>query len=204
LLEAKGIEVIGRSLIDCTAMPFTQVVEADWVFFYSRNGVRFFLEGLGEPLSAKIRLATMGNGTAQSLKAYGYPVHFIGTGKPSSTASAFNEIANHQGVVFPRAKVSKKSIQQLLLPTIQQIDLVVYNNQAKKDFDLPDCRYLVFTSPLNVQAYFSRKNYQNGQLIVAIGTTTEEKLQELGFFNIIVARRASEQALATAILEQLL
>ena len=200
MLEANGMTVIGRSLIDCTAVSFSVLPIVDWVFFYSKNGVRFFLEGIGQPLSAKIRLATMGKGTAAALKKYGYQAHFIGTGVPITTATAFNEIAVNQRVIFPRAEVSKKSVQKLLLPTIQQIDLVVYKNQAKKEVELPNCQYLVFTSPLNAQTYFSKKNYQKGQIIFAIGATTEKKLNKMGFFKIIVAKNPSERALAAAIL----
>ena len=203
MLEANGITVIGQSLIDCTAVSFDGIPAADWVFFYSKNGIRFFLEGLGEMLSSKIRLATMGKGTAATLEANGYQAHFIGTGEPIATAIAFNKIAAQQRVLFPRAEVSKKSVQQLLLPTIHQIDLVVYRNQAKKKVELPHCQYLAFTSPLNAQTYFGKKNYQKGQIIFSIGATTEKELNKMGFFKIIVAKNPSERALAEAVLEYL-
>jgi len=203
LLAEQGINVIGTSLIEFKPLSFGRFKEVDWIFFYSKNGVRYFFEGLEQVLLPTIRFATMGIGTAKALQKYGYTAAFIGTGIPSSTASAFLQIAAQQRVLFPRAKTSQRSIQQALGVDLQMEEVIVYTNTPKSTFQLPVCAYVVFTSPLNVQAYFSKKKLEPGQRIVAIGNTTALALNEIGFFTIFVAEKPTEKAMAALILKQL-
>lgn len=203
LLEAKNINVIGRSLIECEPLSFGKFAEVDWIFFYSKNAVRYFFEGLQQTLLPTTRFATMGVGTAGVLRKYGYKADFVGTGKPDSTANAFLKIAKQQHVLFPRAKKSQQSIQRLLGNAINMKEVVVYTNKPKSKFQLPFCEYLTFTSPLNVAAYFKKKNLVKGQKILAIGNTTASALNNMGFFTILIAANPSEKALAELILAQI-
>ena len=200
LLEGQGLNVIGQSLIECTPVAFGECKAVDWLFFYSKNGVRYFFEGLKQPLLPSIRFATMGLGTASILQKYGYTVDFIGTGHPVSTASAFLKVAKQQRVLFPRAKNSQKSIQGLLGTTIKMEEVVVYANNPKSHFHIPYCGYLVFTSPLNAQAYFSEKTLKQGQNIIAIGNTTATALKKMGAIDIYRAAYPSEKAMAELVL----
>jgi len=203
LLAERDINVIGTSLIDCKPLPFGEINEVDWLFFYSKNGVRYFFEGLKQSLLPTIRLATMGRGTAKVLQDYGYTADFIGTGIPMSTASTFLTLAKQQRVLFPRAKISQKSIQQLLGATIKAEEVIVYANTPKSNFQVPFCEYLVFTSPLNAQVYFDKNQLAQKQHIVTIGHTTAKALNAMGFFNILVAKNPSEKAMANQILAYL-
>jgi len=181
-------------------MSFGKFKEVDWIFFYSKNGVRYFFESLEQTLSPTTRFATMGLGTASSLQKNGYVADFIGTGKPKSTANEFLKRAKQQRVLFPRAKVSQQSVQRLLNTAIQIEEIVVYTNTPKSHFQIPFCEYLVFTSPLNAQTYFSKKKLLLGQKIVAIGNTTATTLKNMGFFTILVAANPSERAMAELLL----
>jgi len=78
-------------------------------------------------------------------------------------------------------------------------DLIVYANEVKSNFTIPYCDVLVFTSPLNVKAYFQKYPLKSKQKIIAIGKTTEKTLQQLGIKNSIIAEKPSEQALAKAV-----
>ena len=167
-LELEGLEVIGRSLIQFSLIPFEKIPHSDWVFFYSKNGVKYFLEGINKEALLKFKslikiqttkLATIGSGTAMELANAGFPPHFIGHGDPSKTASDFLKLTKGKRVLFVRAKNSRKSIQNLLEAQIEVLDLVVYQNQSKSHFSLPECEYLVFTSPLNVKAYFNKYSF---------------------------------------------
>lgn len=190
--------MIGTSLINYTALPFEEIPAVDWIFFYSKKGVQFFLDGLKMPLSPTIQLASMGVGTADALIENGYQPIFIGTGEPDSTAKRFLKYAAIQKVLFPRAKASRQSIQTLLKQEIEVHDLVVYDNRPKTSFQIPKVSCLVFTSPLNVKTFFSAQLY-DGELIIAIGPTTATALNKLNI-PCKVAIGPTETALAMAIL----
>ena len=170
----------------------------DWIFFYSKKGVEFFLQGLSIPISPAIQLATMGAGTANKLIEKGYQPTFTGTGLPKETAHSFLQYADAQKVLFPRATKSMRSIQTILKEKIEVYDLEVYANTPKTSFQIPAVSCLVFTSPLNVQTYFGQYRYDK-QLVIAIGPTTLKALNRLNI-PCKMAKEPTEKALAWAVL----
>ncbi len=142
----------------------------------------------------------MGKGTAAALKRQNISPDFIGTGSPKMTAMEFLKKAKGQKVLFVRAKNSKKSIQSLLKKKLEVADLVAYNNIISSDFNLPVCDCLVFTSPMNVQAYFEKYTVQKHQKVIAIGKTTQKALNKLGVTDVLVAKNPSEESLAETVL----
>lgn len=206
------MEIIGHSLIQFSPTPFETIPVVDWIFFYSKNGVKFFLETFAAHMflrilaeeNLQIKWAAIGKGTAEALEKHQIQPNFVGTGHPKTTAQAFGTIANQQKVLFPRAKNSKQSIQNLLAAQLTIFDLVVYENAIKPSFTIPYCDILVFTSPLNAKAYCQKYPIQTKQKIIAIGKTTETALQKLGINNSIIAANPSEQALATAVKQEVL
>ncbi len=200
VLSAQGHIVHGESLIHFNAVSFGVLPEADWLFFYSKSGVRYFLQQVRQEYLLGKRLAVIGAGTASYLeKVYRAP-DFVGDGDPISAAAAFLSEARGRTVLFLRAKESRQSIQQLLGDKIVQKDLVVYENQPRSDFDLEYHDKLVFTSPLNAEAYYSKYPVLKKQSVIAIGDTTRQKLIELGVCEIEVADTPSEEALAKSVL----
>ncbi len=212
-LTKHGFDVHGESLINITPFPFDSVPEADWIFFYSKNGVKYFFEQLNNEIIFKNKFATIGFGTAEYLVTHAPAIHcfnrgqlplsFIGDGKAQTTAKAFLKIAKGKKILFPRAKNSQRSVQLILGNKVEAIDLIVYNNIPKKTFDLPEFYILVFTSPLNAKAYFSVKKINDNQLIIAIGNTTAAALNKFGIKKIKIAENPSEEALAKIILTHL-
>lgn len=202
-LEAIGAEVIGQSLIEFAPVVFHGIPPCDWIFFYSKKAVCFFFEGLGEKLLSEIKWAALGRGTAAALSARGITPGFIGTGEPEGVAEAFAIEAAGQRVLFPQARQSRQSVQQLLGDKIQPVSLVVYDNQPRRSFDIPFCRVLVFTSPLNAEAYFGKYTLQPGQSAVAIGETTAATLRRLDVAEVAVAEEPSEEGLAEVVISLL-
>lgn len=199
-LQAAGFEVIGESLVIFKNIPFSTLPNCDWIFFYSKQAVYYFFENIRRAnLNLEAKLAVFGKGTAKALEKELYRADFTGIGKPEETAAYFEMFAKGQKVLFPRALHSKKSVQQLLQNKIEAIDLVVYENVARTDFEIPECEWLVFTSPLNATAYFQKQELKNGQKIVAIGKTTAAALQQLHIHSVQVAEEPSELALAQVI-----
>ncbi|MFK7979374.1 MAG: uroporphyrinogen-III synthase [Saprospiraceae bacterium] len=211
-LAGTAMEIIGQSLIQFSPTPFATIPVVDWIFFYSKNGVKFFLETFRATMSLQtlaaenrpIKWAVMGKGTAEALIAHQIQPDFIGNGQPKATAQAFGKIAKGQKVLFPRAKNSKKSVQKLLDSQLEVNDLIVYKNEVKANFAIPYCGILVFTSPLNATTYFQKYPINPKQKTIAIGKTTEKTLQELGIKNSIIATKPSEKALAKAVTQALL
>lgn len=199
ILEAQGVAVEGQSLIHFRPVPFAEVPDADWVFFYSPRAVRFFLGNLPQPLPAEVRLGSIGPSTAQLITDLGYEVAFTGTGEPGATAAAFLKAAQGQRVLFPQARHSRQSVQRQLGPSIESIDLIVYDNQPAEGFPPRCSEVLVFTSPLNAKAYLSRHEMLPGQKLAAIGNPTASACRRFGK-EPVVASAPSEEALAQAVL----
>ena len=104
-LEEVGFTVFGQSLIKFSAVSFDLIDDFDWLFFYSKNGVRFFFNQLNDQQLGIIKnkkIGTIGSGTAKFLKQnYSFAPNFIGTGSPLPTAKLFAQIAENQNVLFP-------------------------------------------------------------------------------------------------------
>lgn len=201
-LKVADFEVIGESLVQFSPVPFTNFPETDWIFFYSKKAVRFFFENIQSTgLQIHAKLATLGEGTAAALENYGFRPNFTGNGQPEATAKEFLKVAENQEILFPRAQNSRQSIQELLKGKIEVLDIVVYQNIPRNDFQIPECNWLVFTSPLNAEAYFQRYSVKAGQKIIAIGETTEGALRTIGLEKIYISESPSEEALANAILQ---
>ena len=55
---------------------------------------------------------------------------------------------------------------------------------------------MVFTSPLNAKAYFSKYSLESFQKVIAIGQTTAEALKALGINDPVVSELPSEESLS--------
>ncbi|WP_373548624.1 uroporphyrinogen-III synthase [Haliscomenobacter sp.] len=199
ILPTDQVEIIGESLVAFERVAFAALPDIDWCFFSSRNAVKFFFQGLkaaGLQVPTGLKWGVLGEGTAKSLKEQGYVADFAGNGEPQSVGAAFGIVAEGQRVLFPRAAQSRESIQKILVGLVTIVDLVVYTNAPRTDFELPHADLLVFTSPLNAQAYFAKYPLSKGQKLVAIGQSTEQALRDLGCIEITTAPIPSEEVLA--------
>lgn len=139
----------------------------------------------------------MGKGTAAVLRDLGHEPFFVGKGSPSMVAKDFLKVSKSKKVLFPRAKYSKKSIQNIIQHEVEVLDLVVYENNKKTTFPDPSADLLIFTSPLNAAAYFDYIPYR-GEDLLAIGYTTLGYMESLGFNNVMVSEAPTENALVDA------
>ncbi len=243
-LAAAGWQAEGRSLIELSLLPFSEIPAADWVFFSSKNAVRFFFQHLqsggdfkSPPGWEKLKWAALGPATAKALAEFVEKVDFVGTGEPKSTAEAFRRINPTPGpspdgrggvkrsattsrtllpsgegpgvglmrgggstILFPSARHSRQSVMSLLAADFQCVHFPIYDNHPVASPLLSEADVLVFTSPMNAQAYFSKNKLAENQRVVAIGATTAEALRELGILKIEIADEPSERGLAEAVL----
>lgn len=201
-MQARNYHTVAQSLISFKPVAIDHLPKCDWLFFSSKNAVRFFFaqneeEVLRQLAEQDIQVACLGKGTASTLPPSIAP-NFIGEVDASieEIANNFLQQAVGKTVVFPQAKHSISSISSLLNKQIKVIPLTVYNNLALSDFNIPQCDILVFTSPLNAKTYCSKYSFKADQKVIAIGNTTGNTLLELGAKNLTFAHEASEVGLA--------
>lgn len=200
-LAAKGHSVVAMSLVNFTPVVFNHIPTTNWVFFSSRNGAYFFFSQ-NPTLSPNTKIAALGGGTAQTIREMGYAVDFIGHHTDTdAVARQFLEIAavtapNVPSVLFPQAEKSLQNVQKSLENKVIAHNLVVYKNEASTDFTLPNCEILIFTSPLNVQAYCARYPILSTQKIIAIGKTTAAELEKQHYNWYVIPHSTDELGLA--------
>ena len=198
-LEAADFLVTGDSLLDFNPIEFSSFPTTDWIFFYSRKAVKYFIDQI-ENLPTDINIAAYGKGTAEALSSLKITADFIGSGVGVSTLTEFLKIAKHQSVLFPQARHSRRTIEKLAKTQLNSFPLVVYDNVAKTDIVASLANFLVFTSPLNVQAYFDQFTLAKNQKIIVIGETTGNALNPYGIEDFLVAETPSEEGLAEMVL----
>ena len=146
-------------------------------------------------LKSQINIAAINQGTAQAIYELGLKVDFIGNGSDlQKIAQGFDAVANGK-IVFPQAKKSMQSIQNNLTKNKNVESLIVYHNQPKSTIDKRSEAVLIFTSPMSVEAYFTKYTLENFQQIISIGKTTSKKLQEFSLKNIKTAYEPSNWCL---------
>lgn len=200
-LVCPKMHVIGRSLLTFKPLYFHALPVSDWLFFYSKKGIQHCLSQL-KNLSKLPSIGVMGQASADFLRThYSLKAQFIGKGDPIATAEHFAPLVKGKKVLFVQAKNSKQSVQKLLQDSIDSEHLIVYDNQIKTDFELPVLDCLIFTSPLNVKAYFSKYKHHSTQKIISIGNVTTQALYQQGIDQVITVTTANEKALAIACLQ---
>jgi len=179
LLQEMKFEVAAESFLEFTPVSFSLPAAFSWIFFASKNGVDHFLSQSHIPGGVKI--AAINQGTARHILGYGYAVDFEGEGRDlEQIAGLFKIAATDEIVLFPQARNSRKTIQGGLARK-QVLNLVVYEDEPKQDIGLRKENIIVFTSPLNVNAYFSKYSLKKHQHLVAIGTSTAKAIQAAGY-----------------------
>ena len=209
LLEEKGFEVIGQSLIKFKRIPFKTIPKSDWIFFYSRNGVRYFFQTINKDLQNSLvkhttcKFGCIGPATARALQKAGYPPEFTGSGDPESTAQKFLDIARDKNVLFVRARNSQNSVARILGKKLKSAEIIAYDNYPISKPQIPRVDALVFTSPMNADCYFQHYPKQKGQKIIAMGKTTASLLKQLKVGPFSISAAPNEAALAKKVLERL-
>lgn len=185
ILQHGGYTVHAHTFLDLRPVPFTFDAGAcDWLFFTSKTGVRSFFDQYGE-LPQHVRIAAIGDETAQVIRQRGHTVHFAGTGNVAGTAERFSTIAAGSRVVFAGAERSREAIRDAVRRYANVSELIVYTN-TQVPSAVPIADILAFTSPMQADGFLSINTPDPGHTIVAIGETTAQHLAEKGFHNVHV------------------
>jgi uroporphyrinogen-III synthase len=191
----RNISVIDMPLINIVKIPFSYTPQTNWIFFTSKNAIRYFFEQ-GPALPAYVKYGVISESSAGLLMKYGKRADFTGEGVDlRSIARAFRDVLGNDSVLFPQAMDSLQTIQKQLAFTNTTYNLYTYKTILKTDFELPYTDVLVFTSPSNVRAYFSKYKIDSRQTVVAMGASTTYLLSEFGVKNVLTPREFSEAGL---------
>ncbi len=201
ILHHAGYEIESRSLTRYEKVPFQTVPPSDWIFFSSKNCVRFFFEQ--QPvLPEHIRIGSIGGATAEALKQRGIASDF--TGYSNDTAAIGKEFARmlngYEQVLFPQSTASYRTVQKQFGDQKNLIDLVVYDTLPDEKAEIPDTDVVVLTSPTNALLYLRKKTPRKEQRFIAIGKSTAEVLRQQGLEAWITPWNTSEAALADAVM----
>lgn len=196
-LSALGWEVSGLPLIQLSPLFFDMIPTTDWIFFSSGNGVRFFFQTL-EQQNIQIPIAqwaAIGPATATALAHYVDQVDFTGTGDPGTTLEAFTKRVKKQSVLFAGARNARMDLRNKLSAHTKVLTLDIYDNRPISDPPVLTVDVLVFTSPMNVEAYFSVHRPEKHQVQVAIGQSTATALRSFGITKLLVPETPTEESL---------
>ena len=185
-MEANGVSIEDRSLI--RTFPIINKLDPyilrdiDWIFFSSKNAIEYFFK-LDPQLSKKTKFGVLGRASEETLRRFGKIPHFNGEEEGIDTAEIAKEFARIGGglkILFPGAKGSLRTIQQVLPEGTRIIDLPIYETVLEETVEQSHADVLIFTSPSNVEAYFEDNLLEPGQKVICIGRSTGKKFDEMG------------------------
>ena len=180
-ISSKGVKLCAQSLIAFEPIPFNLNQDYDWVFFGSRNGVKYFLSQSDIKVDAKV--ACVGQKTADYLlENHQIKSHFIGEGTDTTTiGESFRKVSNGK-ILFPQSNISLQSIQKKLEDS-EIVDLLCYKTRfTSNKIDKQDIYF--FTSPSNIDSYLEQNQIDPNAKYFCLGSSTEQKLTFLNVFSI--------------------
>lgn len=183
LLRDKGYQVTAQSCVDLHAVDFNYKLNCDWLFFTSKNGVKYFFDKVNQ-IPETIKIAVIGEATAAAVKSCGFEVAFVGDGNTENIAASFKQVSANTTVVFPGAKNRQSKITDYISEFAIIELLTVYDNVSKAASSV-NADILVFTSPLNVDGYLINNTIHPAQTLIAIGNTTAGYLNSKGYINVL-------------------
>ena len=186
------VEIIDEYLIEFQPISFDSPT-TEWLFFYSKSGIKYFLESGGNHLDHKI--AVFGPSSGEYFQFLtNYQPDFIGNAEKYAVAQEFAKQDNFKSSTFVVAESSLRSVQKIIgCPSHQEV--VVYKNEPKRNFHVDSPDIAVFTSPLSAKIYFSKYG-DRGHANIAIGKTTAGAIEKMGKKVLDIPEISNERELA--------
>jgi hydroxymethylbilane synthase len=195
-MKAHGYHLNGHSLIEIKPLKFTNLIQADWIFFTSKNGVKHFF-GQVENLGFSPKIGVAGKGTEKVLNEFGFQADFVGDGSDMNlVGKEFAKLVDGKSILFPQAADSLQTIQKHLSFSSRAINLLVYQTTRKKDVTIPDSDIVVVTSPSNADVFFGREIFPRYEHLIAIGESTAARIESYKIKGFSVANRPDDLGIA--------
>ncbi len=193
--QSKKLSFLDQSLIDFKPVKFERAW-SEWLFFYSKKGVRYYFDQQPLQRMRSHKLACFGPGTASYLlDNYGFMPDFIGTGDKNSTAIGLLNSAANESVCFVVGRRSIRSVQELVAEKLESTEICVYDNTPVTVTNLQTYKTAIITSPMNYESFIT--NGGTAKHVISIGATTSQKIKEL---NPSIAVHQSEEPSELSIL----
>ena len=198
VLEGNAYSLEGKSLIVTNPVPFANFPDTGWIFFSSKQAVKYFFNQ--EPVLSSQKFACVGKATSEMLRRYNKRAEFIGSSTDTRMiGKQFAAKVGSEKVLFPQAKGSMRSVQQQFVKPDQVVDLVVYETIKKNTGEAPLADIYVFTSPSNVDAWFETFRLDKTKKVIAMGDATENALRQHKVVMISKTDSFDEAGLARAV-----
>lgn len=199
-LQHLGHQLTCHSLTRFEKIPFKGIPECDWIFFSSRNCVKYFF-AQNPNIPAHVKIGSIGGSTADALIKKGIEAHYTGLGPDTiAIGKDFAEVVGNSKVLFPQSTASYRTVQKQFADQQQVIDMVVYDTIENEKAEIPDADIVVLTSPSNAILYFRKKKVLPDQVFIPIGNSTAEVLRSNGISNYVLPWNTTEIALADAVM----
>jgi len=207
-IASQDLKIIGKSFISFTEVRFDDWNrDADWVFFYSKNGVKHSLANAEfYDFCKTVSVGVYGQMTADYIQEY-YKVtpDFIGDGSRLSTLDNYLRLEPHH-TLFVQGDRSLKALQSDPKLVSAYSEVIAYRSLEHQhqpgDFSSPP-DIIVFTSPLNVEYYLNQYDLRPTQTLWVIGETTGSALRQMTSHPFNIASRPSESVIAEEIARSL-
>jgi len=221
LLTSRKAEVLNFPMIEISPNELSReehetldcLRKYSYIFFTSKNGVKYFFEYLKSnpflKLNPQVKFYTIGEPTAKSLEKYGHKAHYINPGNTAKELVPYLEKRNEldgQNVLLVLGNLasnilsdalSEKSHTQRIdiyktgLP--QNIDQSIYEKILQNNYDL-----IIFTSPSaidNLLKMSPEKISPENMKAACIGKKTEAALNKKGYEAVLTASKAKMEVL---------
>ena len=177
--NSKDIQGEFNSLIDFEALRFDIETSFDVIFFPSIRAAQFLI-GSGKLSLSDYVLACSGRQTNERLNELGYRSEFVGqnAGDPAEVSKDFSEWLGTRKVLLPHSNLSALSISAYL-SSDQLIAVEVYRTVLTETLVNP-CDIYVFSSPSNIQSFFSCNELKKGSKVIVWGQTSLNVLEAKG------------------------
>jgi uroporphyrinogen-III synthase len=207
---------------------FKKLDTYDWIFFSSKNAVRFFMfelrkrhlkigqtTGPGQTKN-KIKIAAVGPETAASLEAEGVTVNFVP--KQFSTEALIDGLGSElkgKNILFPRSAIAPQDMLQKITGKGAHVDVMdIYTNvtipipsSKLKLIEKGFVEIIVFTSPSVIEGFLKQAHPMPEIVlyvpVICIGPSTEKSARASGFKNIAVSKNATGVSVAKEVLRLL-
>jgi len=173
----RNLDLFACSFLEFRPVSFELPTHFDVIFFGSPRSVMFFQSRFSIPSTAEI--ACVGGKTASLLQSMGHNVAFNGEdkGSISEVAAAFRNWLNDKTVLFP---VSTRSLGTIsgAVPAEQSLIVECYETALRKKALDKSFDTYIFTSPSNVEGFFTQNSLPGNAQVIAWGESTAKALNE--------------------------
>jgi uroporphyrinogen-III synthase len=191
--------LISKSLIEFRQTTIQLPNQWDIIFFPSPRAVDFFFTQYPTGSLSNKKIACAGKGTALTLLKHVEKVDFIpsNSGVITEVQSEFQEWAGDKKIIYIGSNQSRKSVL-VGLTSAQYIFVQGYETLFKPE-QIIHCNCYIFSSPSNVESFFSMNQLPIDAMVISWGQSTTDELTKWGVKPTIELKSGSQSELISCL-----